>query len=447
MTTTSPPLLSVPQVTTAGYADTTSLDAATASTCPSLNWLVRLRWLSVAGQIVGIVVLFPSLSTVSQGTLLGATALTAASNLALQRWSARTSGSDVTPWNVMGCTLTLDCLLLSAWLGLTGATTNPFTVLYLVHIVLAAVVLNARWTAWISSLSLLCFAALFLIPTHACCTADLEPGVESAYLTHMQGMWFAFAAAAGLISYFVRQLALAAERQREQIVSLQTQAQRAAHMASLTTLAAGTAHELRTPLGTIAVAAHELKRSATSLGAEVITDDATLIEAEVTRCQAILTGMGIRLRAGSETPLLLQGAEILTELAAEYVGIPRLSFVQASPGLTMLAVRADLMVALRGVINNALDATHAGGSVEVAAVSERGQILISIHDTGCGMAPPVLARATEPFFTTKPPGQGVGLGLFVAFAFAQSNGGSLAVRSAPNAGTTVTLSLPLSGAR
>jgi len=346
----------------------------------------------------------------------------------------------------MGCVLTLDCLLLSVWLGLTGATTNPFTVLYLVHIVLAAVVLNARWTAWISSLSILCFAALFLIPTHTCCTPDLAQGVESAYLTHMQGMWFAFAAAAVLISYFVRQLALAAERQREQIVSLQAQAQRAAHMASLTTLAAGTAHELRTPLGTIAVAAHELKRSATRLGAEVITDDATLIETEVTRCQAILTGMGIRLRAGSLTPVLLQSAEILAELSEEYAGIARLSFGQPSPDLNVLAVRADLMVALRGVINNALDATHDGGSVEVTAVLERGRVQFSVQDAGCGMTPTVLARATEPFFTTKSPGQGVGLGLFVAFAFAQNNEGSLAVRSAPNAGTTVTLNLPRSEA-
>src|SRR5690606_6927846 len=120
----------------------------------------------------------------------------------------------------------------------------PFTVLYLVHIVLAAVVLNARWTAWVSTLAVGCFAALFLVPRQACCGLG-NAGVESAYLTHMQGMWFAFAAAALLISYFVRQLTLAAERQREQIVLLQAQAQHAAHMASLTTLAAGTAHELR----------------------------------------------------------------------------------------------------------------------------------------------------------------------------------------------------------
>src|SRR5690606_38619997 len=91
------------------------------------------------------------------------------------------------------------------------------------------------------------------------------------------------------------------------------------------------------------------------------------------------------------------------------------------PDLTVSAVEADFVVSLRGLINNAIDATRAKGSVTVAARRDGYQVVLYVEDSGCGMEATVLERAAEPFFTTKAPGQGVGLGLFVAFAFAQNN--------------------------
>lgn len=423
--------------------ETATTTGASEMHAATVRWLVRLRWLAVVGQALAVLLVAQSVSSTGTAVLMGVTLLSAGSNAALHRFAARLALEiQSRRWTVIGGVLTLDCLLLSVWLAYTGATANPFTVLYLVHIVLAAVVLNARWTAWVSTLAVGCFAALFLVPRQACCGLG-NAGVESAYLTHMQGMWFAFAAAALLISYFVRQLTLAAERQREQIVLLQAQAQHAAHMASLTTLAAGTAHELRTPLSTIAVAAHELKLGAGRLGANALAEDAELIEAEIERCQTILYGMGSRLREGSSRPVALPVAEVLQVLKREYADATLVEWEAVPPDLTVSAVEADFVVSLRGLINNAIDATRAKGSVTVAARRDGYQVVLYVEDSGCGMEATVLERAAEPFFTTKAPGQGVGLGLFVAFAFAQNNGGELRLRSVLERGTVVELRLPL----
>jgi two-component system sensor histidine kinase RegB len=415
---------------------------------PDLAWLIRLRWLAAAGQLAGYYIVRPTTAEWAQPWLLAIVGATTASNLLLRQfrrevvaWGAANRG-ERTFWGT-GIVLTFDCALLTAWLGFTGGTTNPFTSLYLVHIVLGAVVLNARWTAWLIVWAALCFGSLFLVPTHACCVPEAEVGVESAYLSHMQGMWFSFATAAILISYFVRQLTLESERQRERIAALRLEAERSAHMASLTTLAAGAAHELRTPLGTIAVAAHELRRNAQRLGSEEVLDDASLIAEQVERCQGILSGMGLRLRAGADGKTRVQARDIQGVLCDEFSETAeRLDIHEPTNECSVLVVAADLIVALRGLVNNALDATEKHGQVDVSCECDDGHVVWTVRDTGVGMPETVRARALEPFYTTKPAGKGVGLGLFVAHALAISSDGRLTLESEPGVGTTVRLALP-----
>jgi two-component system, sensor histidine kinase RegB len=418
-----------------------------------IGWLVRLRWLSLVGQLVAYVAEAPN-STPNQRLVLGLVVLcTALSNIAIWRFpdvvarlASRRANSK---YLITGSVLTLDCFLLTLWLGIAGATTNPFSVLYLVHIVLGAVVLDLRWTTWLNVFAVLCYGSLFLLPNQTCCTPGFD-GVESAYLTHMQGMWFAFIVAALLTSYFVRQLTVEAERQRQQIEALQLSAQRSAHMASLTTLAAGTAHELRTPLATISVAAHELHRNAHRLGNKDVVDDAELIAAEVDRCQEILSGMGLRLRGSSDLAELLDTSAIVAALTREFeakgVNHEQLRFVHAGAAFVR-AVQDDLLTALRCVINNALDATAHSGSVQVTLEADGSRVTFCVADSGVGMAPDVQARALEPFFSTKGPGKGVGLGLFVAQAFAFQNGGNLTLESSVGHGTIARLTLPADQSR
>ena len=119
----------------------------------------------------------------------------------------------------------------------------------------------------------------------------------------------------------------------------------------------------------------------------------------------------------------------------------------AQPGTpALLADRGQLETVLINLAVNARDAMPRGGTLRLFARPAGGEVVIEAEDTGSGMAPDVLARAREPFFTTKPPGVGTGLGLSLAHSFAEQSGGRLDIASTPGKGTVVTLALPQAGA-
>jgi two-component system sensor histidine kinase RegB len=98
--------------------------------------------------------------------------------------------------------------------------------------------------------------------------------------------------------------------------------------------------------------------------------------------------------------------------------------------------------ALSALVKNALDASPQGQPVLLQAESTPDQIRFLVRDDGVGMAPDVMDRVAEPFFTTKPPGQGMGLGAFLAYLFAQRLGGSLSYQSVQGSGCTAIMELP-----
>ncbi|PHK95583.1 hybrid sensor histidine kinase/response regulator [Pseudoroseomonas rhizosphaerae] len=180
------------------------------------------------------------------------------------------------------------------------------------------------------------------------------------------------------------------------------------------------------------------------------------------RLLAFVRREGLRAVPIAALPLLEEVREVVTPtLGAGQVGLS----VRGEPGLPpLLADRGQLVTVLINLVLNARDAMPQGGSLvlaarRVAAGEPRPMlpdpsgtdsaelppgcfVCLEVADTGVGMDSETLARATEPFFTTKPPGKGTGLGLSMAFAFANQSGGGLLIRSAPGQGTTVSLWLP-----
>ncbi len=409
-----------------------------------LSWLVRLRWLAVAGQIVTVAVAAWGLGiALPLLPLFGLIGLAAASNaLAAWRLSHGAPGGEA----ILGVLLTFDTALLTGLLYWSGGPYNPFSVLYLVHVTLAAVALPPLWTGSLAALSVAAFGLLF--PFHHSLESLEGHGGHAAegLSLHLQGMWIAFALAAALIAVFVARLSRAL---REHQLALQTFRERAAQserMASLATLAAGAAHELGTPLGTIAVAAKELERilSQSPQGA-ALAEDAKLIRAQAARCRGILDQMAAD---GGELPLEESAPvhvgdilrDVVESLPAPGTGRVRLH----APGqeLRVALPRRSLRQALSNVLRNALDADTAGQSVDLEADSDGDSIYFEVRDRGPGMATEVLARVGEPFFTTKPAGSGMGLGLFLARSLIERLGGSLLIQSTLGAGTTVRFQLP-----
>jgi two-component system, sensor histidine kinase RegB len=246
----------------------------------TLPWLVQLRWLFLAGQLALFPIAHWGFDVELEWWELGlAVAGAAASNLAIARLHRRKAASSA---RLMGGVLILDTALLTLLLAASGGAMNPFTVFYLVYVTVSAVVLSAGWTMSIAALTLAGFALLFLATQPR---AHLHSG-PVAFQHHLQSMWFAYALAAALVTFFVGKIARAIALQRDQIAMLREANARNARLASLTTLAAGAAHELGSPLTTIEVAAHEAELRAAKLsGAGAIVEDLKLIRLEVDRCQ------------------------------------------------------------------------------------------------------------------------------------------------------------------
>ena len=224
----------------------------------SLDWLIRLRWGAVAGQVATIAVAWRVLrAPLPIGRLVALVVALVVSNLLLV--TARRSTTF--PRALCGAALMLDTLLLTGLLHATGGASNPFSVLYLVYITLAAVVLGARWTWSLAALSVGCYGLLFAAHVPLEHASHLAPEMQ----LHLQGMWVAFASRPCSPPTSWSRCRRRSSDATPRSSAMRDRAARSERLASLTTLAAGAAHELGTPLATIAVAARELERSIRAL--------------------------------------------------------------------------------------------------------------------------------------------------------------------------------------
>lgn len=403
----------------------------------NFSWLLKLRWAEVAGQAATIFGVWWLLEIDLPLIELAAVVLIGlASNVGLALWFR--SEPEVAEAH-LAAVMALDVALLTGLLFFTGGPWNPFSFLYLVQIALATVVVRAYWTWMLAALSLGSFGLLLIehrpLVTDGLVVADV----------HEKGMWVALGVASGFIVHFLLRVTGALAQRERELGEARNLAARQERLASLATMAAGAAHELSTPLGTVALVAKELERRLGPDGDPDMLEDMRLIREEVGRCRVILDQM-----AGGAGESAGEGVEAVTLealLGQAVVGIrdePPVR-VDVDPELRRCVLQVPpgaIAQALRSIITNAQDASPPHREVVVTASSHGGDLRVVVRDRGRGMAREVLARVGEPFYTTKEPGRGMGLGLFLTRAVAESVGGSLGIESAPGQGTEVTLTLP-----
>jgi two-component system sensor histidine kinase RegB len=406
----------------------------------NFSWLIRLRWGALLGQVATIAVVQELLGIpLPLAPLAVVVAVEALANVGALWWLRAGRPVGDAP---AALTMAVDIVILTALLLFTGGPSNPFSFLYLVHIALAAVVLRSTWTWILVALSLVCSAGLFY--GHAWLRIDaasLGNHLEHMQL-HLQGMWFAFAVAAAFIVYFVTRVRRALAEREADLAAERAAALRNERLASLATLAAGAAHELATPLGTIAVTARELERQAMR-GQPAVPDDVRLIRSQIERCRAILDQMAADAgETAGEAPVATTLGHIVEEALRDLPPAPALDVDLAGLAeVPLLAPPRALGQALAVLVKNAQDASPTGGTVRIRAARDGRGLALSVRDDGPGMPPEVLAHAGEPFFTTKAPGRGLGLGLFLARTVIEQLGGSLDLDSSAGQGTRATLAL------
>jgi two-component system sensor histidine kinase RegB len=295
-----------------------------------------------------------------------------------------------------------------------------------------------RWTWFLVAISAGGFALLFAV-------SDDSMHMHDTYGSHLQGMWIAYTIAAVVIAYFVGRLSLALRQREEEVATLREEASKNARLASLTTLAAGAAHELNTPLSTVAVVAKEIQRKCESLaGAESLREDAVLIRDELERCRAILEGMS----AGAGTTVGEAESAIsfeqLRNMLERNLGsdAPRVAMKWSGARDSIIVAPNALARVLSNLLRNALDASDAEQTVDLEIAAGPNTVAFTMIDRGSGMSEETLAHAMEPFFTTKEPGRGLGLGLFLVKTFADRLGGTFRLESKLGSGTTALLRIP-----
>jgi two-component system sensor histidine kinase RegB len=406
----------------------------------NIQWLARLRWAQIAGQaatvVVGQVLLDGALPITS---LLLVISVGLVSNLGLElyffgdRRRANAPARTVHEWQI-ALVMMLDIAILTGLLYLTGGPHNPFGFLYLVQIALATVLLRAVWTWMLVALSFVAFGVLLAY----------DRSISIPEESRAIGMWVALGVASAFVVYFLRRITGALAERETELSEARGLAARQERLASLATMAAGAAHELSTPLGTVALAAKELERALTKAADPELAADARLIREEVGRCRAILEQMqqgagtvGESVTACTVGDLLEETMVGIRETPTVHRDVP--SELVKSP--LRLPPRA-VSQALRSLVTNAQDASPPNTTVVVVVRRDGGTLTVSIRDRGAGIPSEVLARIGEPFFTTKAPGRGMGLGLFLARAVIEGVGGTLQIDSGAGGGTEVSVTLP-----
>lgn len=431
-----------PFVMSTSTASATARPAADAAPTGDIvvRWLVRVRWamlvllgatLPISDRVLG--------QHVRYELAIPALVLPAVLNVALARRLRAASTGDARA--LVAPVLALDLVGMGIVLASSGGAGNPFSALFFVHVALAAALLPARSTFLLAGLAAAVFAALFALPTGACCPSHPAHGAFSA---HLWGMLLAFVLSAGVVAFFLHGVRRALEERAAEAAALRRQADEAARFQALGTLAAGTAHELGTPLGTIAVLAGEQANDAAA--DEGARRRAAAIADQVERCRHVLAKMRASLRA----PELRGGVDLA---AAVDRGVE--AWRRAHPGVEVV-VRAsersqrvpldasDIEAALCTLLDNALQATMRTGRtapIAVSVVREGGAAVVRVDDEGEGIAEAVEGRLGEPFVTTKGPGEGMGLGLYLVRTLIEPIGGKLEIAPREPRGTRVALRL------
>ena len=399
--------------------------------------LVGLRMVAVIGQLltIGIVHYWLGMALPLLPLLAGVAALAGFDLLAYRRLS---SPRPVSAAEALGH-IAVDTLMMGYLLYLTGGATNPFVSLLVMPITLAAAALRLRDVSVVAALA----AATYLVVMRWYVPLPSRGSVSALtdFHLHIIGMAISFVITAATLGFFIARLAAALRARQAEAEQERERSLRDEGILAIATQAAGTAHELNTPLSTIRTLITEMRReqpTATQLG-----EDLALLAEQAERCRSILHEL---VAVGRNQ--LVDVAEVTTiggfvSQCASSIALLRPDVVLRHHVDGRLIMRtAAILPALRhaviNLLNNAADATIAAGNdqIELTATEREGDIEFHIRDHGSGG----FHRQVDGFRSSKK--DGLGLGLVLANATAERLGGNLIAHSPGDGGTLQCLRIP-----
>ena len=400
-----------------------------------LRTLVALRWLAVVGQSAALAFAHWILEApVPLG--MGALAIAASiwlnvALLVVYPVQKRLNDGEATLY------LAWDLIQLSVLLMLTGGLENPFAVLMLVPVTISASVLHVRSTIVLGllALAMITLMTVWHLPL---------PWAEGAFHLpelYVAGTWFALVLSMGFMAVYTARVAMESRRMSDALAATQLALARENRFASLGALAAATAHELGTPLSTIAVVSREL---ANELGTEgPLAEDAHLLVAEARRCREILAQLGRRPDGDDSASysVLPLGALVQEAVEAYRSGGKRVAVhLLGDEPQPMVRRSIEIRHGLGNLVDNAL--RHAERQVDLELDWDPDRVRLALRDDGEGFDPLILDKLGEPYVTTRPTGEGLGLGVFIAKTLLEQTGAEVAFSNLTEGGAEVAVEWP-----
>jgi two-component system sensor histidine kinase RegB len=412
-----------------------------------LGTLNNLRWMAIGGQSAAIIIANNFLG-LELPLLLCVAPIIASAVLNVVLAASFPATRRLTSRGAAGF-LGYDIIQLTALLYLTGGIQNPFALLYIAPVVVAAATLDVSSTVLLGALS---FIAVSLLANFHFPLPWADQDSFRIPVLYNTGIWVSLLLGIGFTSIYAWRTATESARMSAALAATQLALSREHRLAALGSLAAAAAHELGTPLSTIALVSRELERDAENNPKQA--DDFRLLRDEAERCRAILTRLAQPEEAVLGNVEQLQLGALLDDLAAPHRGVDVAISVDVQKDSPVPRVWRvpEILHALQNLIENAAD--FAKREVVLRARWTDSRLIVEVADDGPGFSPQILAQIGEPYITSRPRKrgsqdsrddnrqEGMGLGFFIAKTLIERTEGRVVVENRPGGGAMVTVSWP-----
>ncbi|MEM7215487.1 MAG: ActS/PrrB/RegB family redox-sensitive histidine kinase [Pseudomonadota bacterium] len=386
-----------------------------------LETLVRIRWVAVFGQTIAVLIVWLVLNfDFLPGFCFMLIAVSAILNAVL---STRYPANQRISQQASIVLLTYDIVQLAMLLFLTGGLQNPFSVLLLVPVVISATTLSTRSTLLLGAIAILSATVLvfFHLPL---------PWIEGEVLQlprlYIAGMWVAIICSLSFMAIYAFRVADEARKLADALAATEIVLEREQHLSDIDGLAAAAAHELGTPLATIALVSKEMIRELET--ESLLYEDAQLLRSQAERCREILKTLTSLSTQEDQHIGRIPFSAVLDEVSAPHreFGI-EIDITTAKRIHEPLCMRnPGILYGLGNLVENAVD--HARERVQLNIAWDDLNIWITINDDGPGFDGEMSAKIGEPFVKSAAEGnvsKGLGLGLFIAKTLLERTGAKL----------------------
>jgi len=422
--------------------ETTAVNAPQPRRYVRLDTILRLRWLAVIGQLAAIFVVAEGLGfDVAVVPCVAVVAFSGLINIALQ--IALPPMHQLAPLPAASL-LALHCAELAALLFLTGGLQNPFSFMLLGPVLIAATALPPRLTLVLGIFATACASVLGFIHMPLPWSDDDPLILPRVY---MIGVWLSIVLAIGVTSLYAFQVTEQARKLSDALAATELVLAREQHLTQLDGLAAAAAHELGTPLATIAVIARELERAIDA--SNPMAEEVKALREQAQRCRGILAKLTELSSSGApfdRMPL----STLIEEVVAPHRDFDITIGVRISRGDDAEPVvmrNPAILYGLGNILENAVD--FARETVEVNAWWDAETVEIVIADDGPGIPPDLLKRIGEPYLSRRRAAEagGLGLGIFIARTLLERSDAKVTFRNRvfPEHGAVVQITWPRAG--